>query len=270
MRTRSKQSGLTLPEMAVVIATIALLVGFALPAIRALVNSFETQSGAKTMISAALASGRAIAAREQRYAGVRFQQDSAGNQYMIFIMHEEPGKMGNLTIGFKAVEGVKPIKLPETAIVTDLRYNPDLLSPAGDSFIDSDVEIANANVFRDSTSFSVIFSPSGRLVLHDVRVRNRDGRTEGTETPTMSRDDVFNTLTKITDPVDPVGRFIQDDYPAMGLSAESSRNSFVIVYEKKKFQQAREMGVGWSDYLKQTAPDRIYINAYTGTIILPD
>jgi type II secretory pathway pseudopilin PulG len=167
MRTRSKQSGLTLPEMAVVIATIALLVGFALPAIRSLVNSFETQSGAKTMISAALASGRAIAAREQRYAGVRFQQDSAGNQYMIFIMHEEPGKMGNLTIGFKAVEGVKPIKLPETAIVTDLRYNPDLLSPAGDSFIDSDVEIANANVFRDSTSFSVIFSPSGRLVLHD-------------------------------------------------------------------------------------------------------
>jgi hypothetical protein len=86
----------------------------------------------------------------------------------------------------------------------------------------------------------------------------------------MSRDDVFNTLTKITDPVDPVGRFIQDDYPAMGLSAESSRNSFVIVYEKKKFQQAREMGVGWSDCLKQTAPDRIYINAYTGTIILPD
>ena len=59
MKTKSKQSGLTLPEMVVVIATIALLVGFGLPAIRSLLNSFESQSGAKTMISASLASARA-------------------------------------------------------------------------------------------------------------------------------------------------------------------------------------------------------------------
>lgn len=270
MRTRAKQSGLTLPEMAVVIATIALLVGFALPAIRALVNSFETQSGAKTMISAALASARAVAAKEQRYAGVRFQQDSAGNQYMVLITHEEPSKMGNLTIGFRAVEGVKPIRLPDTVVVMDLRYNPGLLNPAGDGVVDSDIEIDNDNVFRDTTSFSIIFSPSGKLVIHNVRVRNRDGRTEGTETPGISRDDIFNTLTKITSPADPVGRFIQDDYPAMGLGAESSRNSFVIVYEKDKLQQARKAGAAWSGYLKQTAPDRVYINAYTGTIIEPD
>jgi hypothetical protein len=270
MRTRSKQSALTLPEIAVVIATIALLAGFALPAIRALLNSFETQSGAKTLISTTLASARAIAAKEQHYAGVRFQQDSAGNQYMVFIVHEEPSKMGNLTIGFRAVQGVKPIKLPETVGVVDLLYYPDLLNPSADGIINDDVEINNYNVLRDTMTFSIIFSPSGKLVIHDVRVRNRDGiyQPDNGNPNKISLDDVFNSLENINNYG--VGMFIQDDYPAMGLGAELSRNSFVIIYEKDKFEQARGMGSAWSDYLAQRAPDRIFINAYTGTIILPD
>ncbi|OHB62133.1 MAG: hypothetical protein A2168_05630 [Planctomycetes bacterium RBG_13_50_24] len=270
MRTRSKQSGLTLPEMAVVIATIALLVGFGLPAIRALLNSFESSSGAKTLISTALASARAVAAKEHRYAGVRFQQDSAGNQYMVFIVHEEPSKMGNLTIGFRAVKGVKPIKLPETVGVVDLVYYPDLLNPPGDGIINDDVEIGNDDVLRDTMTFSIIFSPAGKLVIHDVRVRNRDGiyQPDNANPNKISLDDVFNSLDNINNYG--VGMFIQDDYPASGLGAELSRNSFVIIYEKDKFEQARGMGGAWSAYLAQRAPDRIYINPYTGTMILPD
>ena len=270
MRTRSKQSGLTLPEIAVVIATIALLVGFGLPAIRALVTSFETQSGATTLISTALASARAIAAKEQRYAGVRFQQDSAGNQYMIFIVYEEPSKMGNLTIGFRAVKGFKPIKLPETVGVMDLKYNPALLSPAGDGIIDDDIELNNANVLMDTMTFSIVFSPSGKLVIRDVRVRNRDGinQPDNGNANRISLDDVFNSDVNISNYG--VGMFIQDDYPASGLGAELSRNSFVIIYEKDKFEQARGMGSAWSAYLAQRALDRMYINPYTGTMILPD
>ncbi len=69
--------------------------------------------------------------------------------------------------------------------------------------------------------------------------------------------------------------FYQDDYfsaawPALSLGPEPSRNSFVIVYEKEKFEQALARGRAWSDYLAQTAPNRIYINSYTGTMILPD
>ena len=267
---RNKQSGLTLPEMVVVIATIALLVGFGLPAIRVLLYSFETQSGTKTLISTALASARAIAAKEQHYAGVRFQQDSAGNHYMIFIIHEEPSKMGNLTIGFRVVQGVKPIKLPEKVSVVDLIYNPDLLNPPGDGVVDNDIEIDNVNVLTDTTTFSIIFSPSGKLVIHDVRVRNRDGIYQpdiGTSDK-VSMDDIFNSPVNINNYG--VGMFIQDDYPAMGLGAELSRNSFVIIYEKDKFEQARKMGVAWSGYLQQRASDRIYINSYTGMMILPD
>ena len=270
MRTRSKQSGLTLPELVVAIATIALLVGIGLPAIRSLLNSFETQSGAKTLISTALASARAIAAKEQRYAGVRFQRDSAGNQYMIFIVHEEPAKMGDLTIGFRAVKGVKPMKLPEQVAVVDMVYDPDLLDPPGDGNINDDIELNNVVVLMDTMTFSIIFSPSGKLVIHDVRIRNRNGiyQPDNATADKVSMDEIFNSPGNIEN--FGVGMFIQDDYPAMGLEEELSRNSFVIIYEKDKFERARGIGRAWSDYLSLTARDRIYINPYTGTMILPD
>jgi type II secretory pathway pseudopilin PulG len=277
MRTRSKQSGLSLPEMVVVIATIALLVGIGLPAIRALMNSFETQSGAKTLISTALASARAIAAKEQHYAGVRFQQDSAGNQYMIFIV-QDPAIMA---YGFRAVEGVKPIKLPDKVSVTDLTIliARNLRNPVNPTEVRLDDDKNNLNdaqkdalidEFRevtDITTFSIIFSPSGKLVVHGIRVRNRNGRTDDS-----SNDDIFNTKNNVDAGI---GMFYQDDYfsaawPALSLGPEPSRNSFVIIYEKDKFQQAFGKGRAWSDYLAQTVPHRIYINPYTGTMILPD
>jgi hypothetical protein len=295
MKTRSKQSGLTLPELAVVIATIALLVGFGLPAIRALLNSFETQSGAKTLISAALSSARAIAAKEQRYAGVRFQRDLSGSQYMIFIVHDPK----IMAYGFRAVEGVKPIKLPDSVSVMDLIIVPDrneqnpanplqeiriddpsqLLTAADrDAWIDEPGEVS------DITTFSIIFSPGGKLVIHGVRIRNRDGFVDSANNTDISYDDVFNKKLQVDqkyngfdrNAVPPgAGRFYQDDYygaawPGLSLGPEPSRNSFVIIYEKDKFRQALANGRAWSDYLAKTASNRIYINSYTGTMILPD
>ena len=294
MRTGSKQSGLTLPEMVVVIATIALLVGVGLPAIRALLNSFETQSGAKTLISTALASARAIASKEQHYAGVRFQQDLSGNQYMIFIVHDPK----IMAYGYRVVEGVKPIKLPESISVMDLTIvtdrneqnpvnplqeiridNPSLLltNSERDSLVDEPREVT------DITTFSIIFSPSGKLVIHGIRVRNRDGFADSTNNLDISYDDVFNKKQQVDQKyngfdgtaIPPgVGRFYQDDYydaawPGLSLGPEPSRNSFVIVYEKDKFEQALGVGRAWSDYLAQMASKRIYINSYTGTMILP-
>lgn len=295
MRTRTKQSGLTLPELAVVIATIALLVGFGLPAIRALLNSFETQSGAKTLISAALSSARAIAAKEHHYAGVRFQQDLSGNQYMIFIV-QDPAIMA---YGFRAVEGVKPVKLPESVSVMDLTIVPgrNVSNPVNPqqeiriddpslllTFAERDALIDEPKEVSDVTTFSIIFSPGGKLVIHGVRVRNKDGFVDSANNTNVSYDDVFNKKVQVDqryngfdrNAVPPgAGKFYQDDYydaawPALSLGPEPSRNSFVIVYEKDKFEQALARGQAWSDYLSQSARERIYINSYTGTMILPD
>jgi hypothetical protein len=280
MRTKSRQSGVTLTEVTVVVATIALLVTFGLPALRVLLRSFESQSGAKSVISAALAGARAIAAKEQHYAGIRFQQDSAGNQYMVFIVHDV-GKTG-LSSGFRAVRGLKPIKLPDSVGVMDLmvRMNHDLDSDGAEDnsaeairveYLD-DANPLNLEPFYnknkyipDTCSFSIIFSPSGRLVVREVRVRNRDGvyQANNAVAGKVSRDDIFNSPFNIRD--DRVGMFIDDDWPELGFGAELSRDRFAI-YEKTRFDDLDAQGR--FDYLSSL--DIIYVNRYTGTMISPD
>jgi len=266
-------------EMVLVIATIALLASLGLPAVRVLIHSFESGSGATSMISAALASARAIAARDQRYAGIRFQQDLAGRQYMIFIVHDFE-KTG-LSSGFRAVEGIKPIKLPERSGAMDLmvRTNRGINPADAANTLEEPIKIqylddANpANIgpdgknshLRDAASFSVVFSPGGKLVMHPVRVRNRDGiyRPDNTVANKVSLDDMFNSPQNIANAG--AGMFIQDDYAELGLGAEMSRNRFVV-YDGNQFGKLN--AVGRFDYLSRLEP--VYINPYTGTMIWPD
>lgn len=276
MTARHKQSGLTLTEMVVVIATISLLVAFGVPALRVLFESFESNSGGKSMISAALSNARAIAAKEQRYAGIRFQQDSTGNQYMIFIMHDF--KRTGLSPGFRAVEGLKPIKLPESLGVTDLmvRTNHGTNWTDAEDLSDEPLTVnhlddANPQNFgpdrknryiTDATTFSIIFSPSGKLVMHEVRVRNRDGiyQPNNAVTNKASMDSIFNSPENITNYG--VGMFIQDDYAELGLGAESSRNK-IVLYDKIRFDKS-DVAKRFN-YLRSL--ELVYINPYTGTII---
>ncbi len=272
MRLYHRQFGLTLPEMTVVIAIAALLVGLTLPAARMLFKAFESESGTKTMISAALASARAIAAKEQRYAGIRFQKRYAPNnpdplnapQYMIFIIHDVDGtKLAN---GFRAVEGLEPMKLPDSIGVMDFLYNPSLGGATPDA------SFANPNVVRDTTTFSIVFSPSGKLLIHDVQVRNRNGIPDSaSQVGNTSYDDIFNKKIRVDAGY---AMFYQDDYfnptwsayPGLnlGLGPENSRNRFYI-YETNPFKQAYKAGNAWSNYLFRLKP--VYINAYTGTIV---
>ncbi len=273
------KSGLTLTEMVVVIATISLLVALGLPAVRVFLKSFESRGGGKSMISAALSSARAIAAKEQHYAGIRFQQDLAGNQYMVFIVHDF--ERTGLNPGFRAVESLKPIKLPESVGVMDLmvRINhgthwtdaEDLLEqPLSVNYLDD----ANPRNFgpdqknrfiTDTSSFSIVFSPSGKLIMRDVRMRNRDGIYQPNNglSGKESMDGIFNSPDNITN--HGVGMFIQDDYAELGLGAELGRNRFVI-YDKIRFDKL-DAGKRFN-YLSSL--ELVYINPYTGTIISTD
>lgn len=279
MRTKLRQPGLTMTEMVLVVATIALLLSLGLPAIRTFIHTFESGTSTRSMISAALSGARAIAAREQRYAGIRFQQDSTGRQYMIFIVHDFE-KTG-LNPGFRAVEGLKPIKLPENAGVMDLmvRTNHGTSAAAAASVLDEPLQVQHINdanpanlgpdgknlYIRDASTFSVIFSPAGKLVVRSVRVRNRDGiyQPDNTVANKTSLDDVFNSPANILN--SGVGMFIQDDYAELGLGAETSRNRLVI-YDGAQFDKLNAQQR--FDYLSRL--ELIYINPYTGTMISPD
>lgn len=265
MKTKTRQSGLTLTEMVVVVSIVAVFAVLGLPAFRAFVRSVESEGGTTALISSALSSARAIAAREQRYAGVRFQNkyqpDGKGCQYMIFIVHDPEDRPDgtNLDDGFRAVEGYQPIKLPDSVGVMDLRYrtnaNPQY---SGDNPIVGDNDIDELKELMDTTTFSIIFSPSGKLVIHDVRVRNRNG-----ETNNDSKDDIFNTQNNVE--VEKIAMFYQDDYTNLGLGQEASRNSFII-YDRTVFDKLNP-GSRYSDYLKNLVSQRVYINPYTGTMI---
>ena len=284
MKRKFKQPGISLMEMTVVVSIVALLAVLAMPAVRALIGSFETSGGARCMISAALSTARGIAAKEQHYAGVRFQKaynpDDPNNllnapQYMIFIVQDT-------AIGayfFRAVDGLQPIKLPESIGVMDLirvsrDYNPGNYQTyiTGETRIGNDAMIAGQSDLIDTTAFSIVFSPSGKMVIHKVRVRNKNGFVDSAGNLDISYDDVFNKKARVDAGL---AMFCQDDYfdpdlnsyQDFGLGPESSRNRFII-YETEKFRQAYSKDRAWTDYLSRAAVEgMICINPYTGTII---
>ncbi len=234
--------GLTLSETVVSMAIIAIMVAVSIPAARILQESLHS-SGAKSMISGAFSAARALAARHQRYAGIRFQFDPNGNQYMIFILHDQ-SNLG-LANGFRAIEGLKPVKLPEGQGVME--------SIGSDVDIDSPVEL------NDKTTFSIIFTPAGKLVIHDVQVRNKDGQGDSPFYG-ASDDEIFNKRAKVD-----AGQamFYQDDYVADGYKKELSVSNFII-YNKNEFSRINGSS-RWTDYLRHLKV--FYINSYTGTII---
>lgn len=248
MKAKCRQSaGWTLPETMTVVAIIAVLIGLAIPSIHAINSSFQS-TGAKNMISAALACARAAAAQHQRYAGVRFQRDLNGHQYIILILHDYDAT--GLANGFRAIEGRKPIKLPENRGVMDLKTQSGTIA--------DDLGITEPADVNDTTTFSIVFSPSGKLVIHDVQVRNKDGYWDSS--PANSSDDVFNKRAQVQDGT---AMFCQDDYTDEGYGKEPSRNTFFI-YDRTVFDKVNPYS-RWSDYLWKLQP--VFVNPYTGTII---
>ena len=281
MRNKRRQAGVTLVEMTVVVAIAALMVGLTIPVANMLLNSFESESGAKSIISSALASARAIAAKEQRYAGIRFQKRYDPNnpdplnesQYIIFIIKTAGQHSNSLDYGFRAVDGIQPIKLPDSIGVMDMTLVQRVYSGINlvitEFPINSDGQLNNNRNLLDTTTFQIIFSPSGKLVVHQVRVRNRDEQGDYASY-VDSMDDIFNKKTNVDAGL---AMFYQDDYfndkntpyPGLdlGLGQEFSRNSFYI-YDTKKFKQT-DVNLRWTNCLSQLKP--VYMNPYTGTII---
>ena len=305
MDNTTLKKGFSLSELLTVISVMALLIGIAVPASKAIMDSVNSSAGLRSMIASSLSAARATAIKEHKYAGVRFQPDSEGNQYMVFIIHDDapavvdaserssyPDKTGlgsnelatppyyyGLANGFRAVKGHKPIKLPGDGRVMDLKireagtYNtgsPDATKP---SYIDINTSsrIDGLMEWLDTSTFSIIFSPAGKLVSHEVRVRNRHGLIDGWG---YSSDKIFNVKSMVQagdallcqddyaeDP-DTTKEFFYDD---LGLGQEYSRKSFII-YDKKRFDNyGDDVITRWTHYLSQI--EKTYINPYNGQLV---
>ena len=233
--------------MLVVLTIMTLLFAAGVPAIKALQSAFSSTGSVSTMVEAVLASARARAMRDQRYVGVRFQEDLEGHQYMVFVQHDydETG----LAPGVRAIEGLRAIKLPDHFCVLDLKVRtnhddatdpndetvrPEDLLDAGANVVDlasgtenkDDRDLLRNKYWIDMSTFSIMFSGAlGTVETRETRTRNRRG-VYRPETVGNPFDDVFNSPINIID--HDAGRFIQDDYPEFGLGEELSRHLFVI------------------------------------------
>jgi prepilin-type N-terminal cleavage/methylation domain-containing protein len=262
------KKGFSIIELLVVITIIASLVALAIPAINAMQKSFNS-TGTEGMISAALSTARTIAISHGQYAGVRFQKayDPVGalkaEQYMTFIVYDS-NELTNWVCGFVAVEGYKPIKLPENIGVIDKviwrardsndecnsRTDEDPLAytDLDDSGTNLDPDKNNRNI-TDTSTFSIVFSPAGKLVIQKVRCGNKG-----------INDDVFNAIA-----VPLVGMFAEDNHELYGIGVEMSRREFYI-YNRSEFEKLTT-GAQRMDYLNGPKTERCFVNAYTGELI---
>lgn len=166
MAAHKRQPGMTLTELLVVIAIMAILLGITVPTARHLMDSFKASTGVRYLINAALSNARAIAVRNQAYAGVRFQQGADGYTYMIFIVHDMEGT--GYANGFRAVMGRKPMKLPEDVGILANTFSAASTNAENDTLIDGAGELS------DACNFSVIFSNAGKLTIHPVQMNGSE------------------------------------------------------------------------------------------------
>lgn len=284
------RKGFTLPEMLVSISIVTIIAAITLPLFYALHDGYNS-SGADSIISAALSSAKAMAAKEQKYVGIRFQcvpnpddTGTPGDQYLVFIIQDPSLGSAN---GFRAAKGVTPIKLPPNQGVMDLKVKTSYTTSPKDKDIAADADISTTEQLWDTTTFTIVFSPSGRLVAHDdVQVMNKDGKAV---TDDSSTDIVFNTCVNVNGAIAGktsavpattyVGLLYEDNTTVLDPPAtpgikpfrpEESRKS-LLIYDKRELARAFKSGKAYSGCLSSLssgeASQLVFINPYTGTII---
>jgi len=174
---------------------------------------------------------------------------------MIFIIRDDNiGEGVAFNLGCRAIEGVEPIKLPDNIGIMDLYIEQDNYNK-----IDNNSDLISDENLMDATTFTIMFSPSGKVLVHSLWVRNKDNKSAANADD--SEDDIFNSENNVDNGY---AQFLQDgesNFPELDI--EPSRRAFMI-YDRNIFLGLDE-GQRFDDYIEDV--ETIYLNSYTGTMI---
>ena len=167
--TQSKsREGFTLVELAVTVAVIMLAAGIVLPSLATMITSGADAGAYNTMVGQLIAA-RALAIKEATYAGVHVQlaDDSVvGNEDLenvsfMAVVKYGPGADSNAPVfTFRGVAGYPPRRIPGTIAFGQLTA-PYVSGGSYDKTAFND-----PRDWERFTSFTVVFSPFGRVVRH--------------------------------------------------------------------------------------------------------
>jgi len=308
-----QRRGFTLIELAVVMGIIIVMVLIALPSIQGMTSSANV-GAANTMLRSLLASTRAMAANTQEYIGIRFQQDRFGRSWAVFLRQArsksetagsidpyinyangcpiDPTAYGSTNMGpysgsyafpdnpncdylvLVASSTSSPIALPRGLELAAGNFHETDWDKDND--VDNvDADLGLSTYINNSTTFTVVFSPSGQVVRKRVFVGQK-GYEKNTGTP-QRHDTVFNKLLNENPTAIPANDIPLRDRkdilalipdwdadPSDGVSdVEISQNS-IWIYERQK-----RIDAGMAPFSGYVASQgqKVTLNVYTGSLI---
>jgi len=254
-RTINSRGGFTLVEMLVVVAIMAIMLAMAVPSIPGMLRSNKMAS-AKNTIKSTLGQAQAYAAATQKYAGVRFQQANNGRQYLVVIEHRGDYE-------FTAIPNAKPAALPVGIAlisgVIDIISNDDLKNDSLRNYDPDDPALCMENL----NTFSIIFSPTGQLVVKNVEVVSSG----------IGRGMIFGTYNSTVLYLPSDGRYrllSHDQTDSADWCNNENSTAGLYFYEVGAMGEVRA-GLRYSEFINRhvgnNSVERIMINIYTGGVI---
>jgi len=214
-----------------------------------------TKDAARTMLRSAFASAKAKAAAGQKYVGVRFQQNSQGRSYLVFVQPAEDQTDSYLVM--RAIPDTEPIPLPEGVELAELEGIENDRTTGSTA---TGPQYGDINLFSDylidTTTFTVLFAPDGRIVRKRVQIQSR-----GPE------DTMFNNMIDNPDGKPPY-LFREDPYLKPPNTRKDDYNEIsqasLMIYEQDKRKNAGM--TPYTGYVRIQAL-RVHLNVYTGDLI---